>query len=285
MMPEHARRWGTLTAMDRRPPLPPHAPPHPSRRAAWRHAAGWLLLAQAGIARAGLPELVARVRQSVFPVGVFDPLASPRFQFRGTGFVVGDGRLLATSAHVLPEDAAQMPRLAMLVPNPRQPGDAATGSTRALAVQAIDRLRDVALLRIDGPPLPVLALAEAPAREGQSIALVGYPMGGSLGFAPVTHRGIVASIVPVALPGPTASQLDAAAVARLRQGPLDVYQLDATAFPGNSGGPLLDEASGQVLGLVNMVLANGSRESLLRTPLGVSFAVPVEHLRALLNRP
>jgi S1-C subfamily serine protease len=86
------------------------------------------------------------------------------------------------------------------------------------------------------------------------------------------------------LPPPTAAQLDAAAIARLRQPAFDIYQLDATAYPGNSGGPLLDADTGRVLGLLNMVLVKGNRESLLSQPSGISYAIPVEYLRALMER-
>jgi len=71
----------------------------------------------------------------------------------------------------------------------------------------------------------------------------------------------------------------------LRAARFDIYQLDGTAYPGNSGGPLLDSDSGQVLGIVNMVLVKNSRESLLSSPSGISYAIPVRYLRALLTRP
>ena len=236
------------------------------------------------VARAGLPEVVATARLSVVAVGLYDPLASPRFQFRGSGFVVGDGQLVATNAHVLPEDPTAMPRLALRTAGNRQPGAAPAPAVLPLVLVSVDRLRDVALLRFDGPPLPAMPLAEAPAREGQSVAFIGFPVGGLLGFAPVTHRAIISSVTPIVLPPPNAAQLDAAAIARLRQPHFDVYQLDGTAYPGNSGGPLFDADTGAVLGLVNMVLPKSSRESLLSEPSGISYAIPVEHLRALLNR-
>ncbi len=241
----------------------------------------WLALPPA---RAGLPEVVASARLAVVAVGVYDPLGSPRFNFRGTGFVVGDGQLLATSAHVLPDDPDAMRQLAMQPAGNRRSGADTPADARPLTLVALDRLRDVALLRFGGPPLPALALSDAPAREGQAVVFIGFPVGGLLGFAPVSHRGMVSSIAPVALPPPNAARLDAAAIARLRQPAFDIYQLDATAYPGNSGGPLLDVDSGAVLGLVNMVLVKNARESLLSAPSGISYAVPVEHLRALLDR-
>lgn len=249
----------------------------------------WLLAAVLPLplslpAQAGLPEVVAAARPSVMAVGVYDPVASPRFTFRGTGFVVGDGRHLATNAHVLPDEPVALSKLVLMFPGNRRVGVDAPAEIRGLTLIAIDRLHDVALLRFEGDLLPTLPLADAPAREGQSVAFIGFPIGSALGFAPVTHRGIVSSIVPFALPPPTAGQLDAAAIARLRRPPFVVYQLDATAYPGNSGGPLFDADSGQVLGLLNMVLVKSSRESALSQPTGISYAIPVEHLRALIER-
>ena len=230
---------------------------------------------------ADLPALIATVRASVLPVGTYSATDSPRFGFRGTGFVVGDGKLVATNFHVLAAgaDSDSGPRMAVL--RGRGPEGA---EVRAARVVATDREHDLALLRFEGEALPALRLGETAAREGQTIALMGFPIGGTLGFAPVTHHGIVASLTTVALPAANARQLDARAVARLRgDGNFEVIQLDATAYPGNSGGPVFDVESGAVIGLVNMVLVKGSRESALSSPTGISYAIPVRHLAELLQ--
>lgn len=232
-----------------------------------------------------LRAVVARARPSVVPVGTYSATGSPRFGFRGSGFVVGDGHHVATNAHVLPvaeSDAGS--RLAVLAQN-AAPGREA-GDVRFATLTTIDRAHDLALLRLDGPALAPLALAgpDLPA-EGTPIVLMGYPIGGALGFSPVTHRGIVASITTVALPAPTASQLDPRALARLRAGNFEVLQLDATAYPGSSGGPVLDADTGLVVGIVNMVLVRGSRETALSAPTGITYAIPVQRLRSLIDEP
>jgi S1-C subfamily serine protease len=231
---------------------------------------------------ADLRDIVSTVRNSVLPVGTYSATESPRFGFRGSGFVIGDGTLVATNYHVLPAftDSSLGPRLAVLVRKVL-----GAPEVRAARVYTSDRARDLAVLKIEGDPLVPLQLAEAgSAREGQSIALMGFPVGDALGFAPVTHRGIIASITSAALPAPTAQSLDPRAVARLREGAnFEVLQLDATAYPGNSGGPLFDAETGQVLGLVNMVLVKGSRESALSTPTGITYAIPVRYLHELLQ--
>lgn len=234
-------------------------------------------------ARAGLEELIAKAKPSVVAVGVFSPTGSPRFGFRGTGFVVEQGNVVVTNAHVLPDplpaaDAAEGLRVVV-------PASASDGAQlRPATLLRLDRSRDLALLRIDGPPLPALTLA-APGsvREGNAIAIIGFPLGGALGFTPVTHRGIVASITAIAPPAPTAQSLSPQAVNRLRQGSFDIYQLDATAYPGNSGGPVLDVPSGAVIAVINMVLVRGSKENALSAPSGISYAIPVQFVAGLLN--
>jgi S1-C subfamily serine protease len=259
---------------------------NPQRRAVLAAAAAALAAGHAGRARADLARVIATVRASVLPVGTFNPTDNPRFGFRGTGFVVGDGTLVVTNAHVLPPEGSADAGKRVAVMTGRRAGATGgeVGEGRVATVALTDRTRDLALLKLEGPPLPALTLDDPGAvREGQSIALMGFPIGGALGFAPVTHRGIVASITTIALPAATAAQLDPRAISRLRDGNFEVLQLDATAYPGNSGGPVFDADTGRVLGVVNMVLVKGSRESALSNPTGITYAIPVRHVRALLE--
>ncbi|NWG75095.1 MAG: trypsin-like peptidase domain-containing protein [Rubrivivax sp.] len=153
------------------------------------------------------------------------------------------------------------------------------------AVVTVDRARDLALLRFDGPPAPAHTLAElATIRESLSIAFIGIPIGGVLGFAPVTHRGIVSSITTVALPAARPGQLNEAAVRRLSEDPFEIYQLDAVAYPGNSGGPVFNAETSEVVDVINIVMVKGTRESALSNPTGLTYAVPVRFVRELLER-
>jgi S1-C subfamily serine protease len=119
-------------------------------------------------------------------------------------------------------------------------------------------------------------------RDGQGIFFTGFPLGAALGTVPVTHRGIISAVTPMAIPGGTDREINSAAIRQLRGGPLTVYQLDATAYPGNSGSALFDADSGDVLGIINMVYVKGSKESALSQPTGISFAIPVRHLIELM---
>jgi S1-C subfamily serine protease len=66
--------------------------------------------------------------------------------------------------------------------------------------------------------------------------------------------------------------------------PYDVYQLDATAFPGNSGSPVYRPESGEVIGLVNKVFVQESKEAALERPSGITYAIPVDYIKRLLRR-
>ena len=231
-----------------------------------------------------LSDLIDAAKPSVCAVGSFNALDSPRFRFRGTGFFVGDGSIVATCWHVLPDMTADtrpgISRLAIQIAGP----DGELG-VREAELLSSDRQHDLALLRLkDGPGPPVRLAPAGTAREGADVALIGFPIGGVLGFKPVTHRGIIASIVASALPALAARQLNEGSVTRLREGSFELLQLDATAYPGNSGGPLFDVATQQAVGIVNMVLIKGNRESALSQPTGITYAVPVRYLLELLAR-
>jgi serine protease Do len=231
---------------------------------------------------AGLADTVARVKPSVVIVGTFRATDSPRFQLRGTGFLVGDGQRLVTNAHVLPEGPAVTGEPVLVV-------QVRTGSgewqMRSVSLLGRDDARDLALLRMAGEPGPALKLGEAArVREGDVLAFTGFPIGGVLGYAPVTHRALVSSITAAALPSPSAQRLKEQAIRSLRQGTFEIFQLDATAYPGNSGGPLFDPDTGAVVGVMNMVLIKGTRESALTQPSGISYAIPVRHVHDLLQR-
>lgn len=62
-----------------------------------------------------------------------------------------------------------------------------------------------------------------------------------------------------------------------------MFQLDATSYPGNSGSPLYDPASGAVVGVLNMVFVRGAKENALSNPSGISYAIPARYLEALID--
>jgi S1-C subfamily serine protease len=241
----------------------------------------WLVAVSSGHG-AGLVDVVARTKLSIAAVGSYSAMDNPRFTFRGTGFVVGDGNSLVTNAHVLPERASDESKTSLAIQTAAGPG---RFEWRHASVTALDTEHDLVLLRFEGSPMPALSLAAAAdIREGLSVAFMGFPLGGVLGFTPVTHRGIISSITPIAMPTPTSNQLKDQNVRRLREGTFDIYQLDATSYPGNSGGPLVNADTGEVVGVLNMGLIRGSKESAITHPMGISYAIPARFVDELMKR-
>jgi serine protease Do len=235
-----------------------------------------------GATAAELADTIDRIKPSVVGIGTYQQTRSPRANLLGTGFVVGDGRHVVTNDHVLPEtlEAEHLEFLAVVVPRPR----GREGEVRRAARVAVDAARDLVLLRIEGEPLEPLALGNpGDVREGQAIAFTGFPIGALLGLVPATHRGTISAVTPIALPMRSSREIDSTMVRRLRNA-FDIYQLDATAYPGNSGSPLYDPRTGEVLGVVNMVFVKEGRESALDRPSGISYAIPVRYVRDLLEQ-
>jgi S1-C subfamily serine protease len=241
-----------------------------------------------GMAAAATPataqdrSVIEKVKASVVAVGTYQATRVPPFRFLGTGFVVGTGETAATSAHVLPAvlEAGADPEVLVALP----PAESTRSGVRRLTTLAIDRDTDLALLRMDGAPLPALTLRDsASVREGDSLLFTGFPVGNALGLFAATHRAMVAAIAPMALPSATSTQLDAKTVRSLRRPAIPIFQLDGTAHPGSSGSPLYDPANGEVVGVVNMGVVRATRESALAQPSGITYAVPSKHLISLLQ--
>jgi serine protease Do len=225
--------------------------------AAW----AYLFLSGVGPVSAGdLVQTVQVVKGSIVGVGTYSALRRPAMGLRGTGFVVLDGRHIITNYHVMPQkmDTADKERLVVVVKEDAQI------SQRDAKIVALDPEHDLALLL-----------------DGTEIAITGFPIGNILGIYPVTHRGIVSAITPVRIPQVDSRLLDANMILR---DPFDVYQLDITSFPGNSGSPVYDTSSGTVEAILNSTFIKETKEKALSEPSGISFAIPVVYVHLLLKK-
>jgi S1-C subfamily serine protease len=145
----------------------------------------------------------------------------------GAGVVVGS-HLVITSAHVI----AGM-----------QDTRVRSGSgQRYLAVPIlVDPRNDVAVLRVDALDAPPLRLPADLVGRGTASALIGYPRGGQL-----------QSDVAVVLGNYSATGHDIYGHGDVRR---QVYEVQATILPGESGSPLVD-ANGALIGLVFAASSN-----------------------------
>ena len=230
---------------------------------------------------AALPRTVAAVKPSVVGVGTYQRTRSPSTVFVGTGVVLGDGLSVITNAHVVPNLLSTQNNETLGVVT----GQGSNLSFRPATLVALDKEHDLAHLRLTGEPLPALRLADSnTAQEGQTLAFTGYPLGMVLGLYPVTHRATLSAITPVTLPAQNSRALDVKMLTQLQKAPFTIFQLDGTAYPGNSGSPLYDPATGDVFGVINMVLIKGLKESAITAPSGITYAIPARYIQELLQR-
>ena len=225
-------------------------------------------------------DVIKRVKPAVVAIGTFQQTRSPSADFRGTGFAVGDGLSVITNAHVLPAslNTDQKEMLGIIT------GEGANPTFRAAMVAGVDREHDLAHLRISGAPLPVLQLQDSEkVEEGEELAFTGFPLGMLLGMRHVTHRAMLSAITPIAIPASNARQLDAKTIAQMQRSPFAVFQLDGTAYPGNSGSPVFDPKTGGVVGIINMVYVKGVKENAISNPSGITYAIPGKYITRLLN--
>ena len=240
-----------------------------------------MVLAGAGAASAAdLPETVKGLKPSIVAVGTHQKTRKPPSKFLGTGFVVANGNYVVTNEHVFPKKVDRSNKEEAVIFT----GIGRTVTMRKVEKVAEDAAHDVAILRFAGPPLPALTFGNPDdVEEGQLIAFTGFPIGAVLGFYPVTHRGIVSALTPIAIPSVRQKQLDPKTIKRLRK-TFNVFQLDATAYPGNSGSPLYDPGNGEILGIVSSVFVKESKENLLSDPSGITYAVPISYAEVLLKQ-
>ncbi len=138
----------------------------------------------------------------------------------GSGFVVGPG-LVVTNAHVVAGIAHPMVQ---------------TGTNLlATSVISFDPRYDLAVLRVSGLNEPALPLDPQQVSRGVQAAVLGYPGGGLFR----------------ALPAGVMAEFEAEGRDIYGQGLTvrNVYEIQATVRPGNSGGPLV-QPDGQVIGVV-----------------------------------
>jgi len=231
-------------------------------------------------AHADVADTLLMVKPGVVGVGTFNPSGSPRANLQGTGFAVLDGRYVVSCAHIFlrPLDSEKKQTHAIFVGRDRQV------TVRTAQLIATDRARDLALLKIAGDPLPALKLGDSSSvREGWQLYFTGYPIGSVLGLNPSTHRAGLAAIIPIFTPVQNASQLNVRALKQAQQ-PYEVFELDAIAYPGNSGSPVWHPETGEVLGVVNSVYVKGAKEAALTAPSGISYAIPAKYVHQLLEQ-
>ncbi|MEI6893197.1 MAG: serine protease [Colwellia sp.] len=229
--------------------------------------------------KADFVDVVAKIKPSVVGVGVHTPTSQPQNILHGTGFVIGNGQYIVTNAHVLPSllNDNLLQKIAVFI------GSGKDATVRKAEIIATSSLYDLAILKVSGSALPAMILDnEVLHPDGKAIAFTGFPIGGILGLYPVTHRGIIASITPTVIPAVSSKQISLKMLQRMKN-PYLVYQLDATAYPGNSGSAMYDMKTGKVVGIINKIFVQSTKEGSISNPSGITYAIPVKFLHQVLR--
>jgi len=168
----------------------------------------------------------------------------------GSGFIVTEDGYVVTCQHVISKSR----RLRVKT---------SEGLADAKLI-AQDAENDLALLKIEGTYKPVSFSAASSAKLGQTIFTLGFPMPDLQGFEPKVTKGVISSLSGIS-------------------DDIRHYQIDAAIQPGNSGGPLADEA-GNIVGILEATLNPGyviqERGSL---PQNVNYALRKSYLMAFLE--
>lgn len=171
-------------------------------------------------------------------------------QSLGTGFLVSEDGLVATSNHVI-QDATSI--------------EVDFNGHKYLASKvAKDEANDLAIIRIDGefPYLEIKGSEET--MIGEEIFTVGFPNPELQGYEPKMTAGVISSMSGV-------------------QDDPTCYQISVPVQPGNSGGPLMAK-NGDVLGIIKAKL--GARAGLVTSgalPENVNYAVKSDYLNLLIK--
>jgi serine protease Do len=172
------------------------------------------------------------------PEGIpMQPGQRPQRQGQGSGFIVSADGLILTNAHVV--DGADEVKVKL---TDRREFEA--------KVLGVDRMTDVAVLKIKAENLPVVKLGNPhESQVGEPVLAIGSPYG----FENTATSGII-SAKSRSMPGGTY---------------VPFLQTDVAVNPGNSGGPLFN-LKGEVIGINSQIFSRTGGYQ------GLSFAIPID---------
>jgi serine protease Do len=224
----------------------------------------------------GFLAVLPRVKSATALIGMAPERLDGHLTGMGTGFFVAEAGLVLTSNHVVESHLKTKMAQWLRVWLPTLPKPAPC----RIAGYLSDPLHDLCLLRVDGDgslPAPLPIGWDHQIREGEEVALCGYPYGftnlfnrgkpGLRGINSVAQRAIVSAIWPCQ---------------SSRGSEVALMQLDALTNPGNSGSPVFLPSTGEVIGVLSGFLRNGSDGQVLNT--GISEAIPIHCLHNLMRR-
>ncbi|MFN0121819.1 MAG: S1C family serine protease [Blastocatellia bacterium] len=157
---------------------------------------------------------------------------------QGSGFIVTPAGAIVTCLHVIQGASSLLVRL---------PGGDAYKTTD---VVDFDEFKDIAIIRIRGFKMPVVALGDSDyVQQGENVIVISSP------------QGLVGSVTTGVISG------------MRRQDTHRLFQISAPISKGSSGGALFD-VNGMVIGIATSVFEAGQN---------INFAVPINYARGMIS--
>lgn len=196
------------------------------------------------------------VWRSIFPELFRDRVYEQKLKSLGSGFLISPDGYLITNEHVV-ENATE---ILVTMTN---------GEHYKAEIVGVDRLTDIALLKIEGKNGPYLELGDSDnLLVGEWVIALGNPFGlFELNDQPTVTVGVISAVDRDW--GQTESK-------RLY---MDMIQTDAAINHGNSGGPLVNSL-GQVIGM-NTFIFTGSQYQ--EGFIGIGFAIPINRIEEIVS--
>lgn len=249
-----------------------------------------------------LPGVLSQVRPAVVAIANWfeQPNGSVKIKVLGTGFCVDPAGIIVTCEHVLSEYLRQYSNYfeaKQQTPEKTEGFERLDFQTQEIKVlfyrvtehPTLERTmscvtkvaqfcmaktdRDFALLRLlPGEELPILNLGDSNALdEGMGVGVCGFPYGDILhktvGGAHASFQlGIVSAILP------------------FRGVPMEhfrSFQLDMLLNPGNSGGPVFLQETGEVVGIVTSTFQ--PQQQGIAIPSHLSYAIPINQIKPFVD--
>jgi serine protease Do len=196
-----------------------------------------------GIVRKAVPAVVSITTRRIEQDQFNQPVPTRGL---GSGFIVDSRGYILTNLHVV-EDADEI-KVAL-----------ADGRRFTATLVGGDRFTELAVLKIEGARLPVMALGEPRRLEvGETVVAIGNPLW--IEGGPTVTVGVVSAL---------GRSMEEEGLPVLH----NLIQTDAAINPGNSGGPLLD-LDGRVVGI---------NTALIQSAHGIGFAVSMTTARPVLR--
>lgn len=214
---------------------------------------------------------IGDVKESI--VGIAYRSSPEQAVILGSGFFVSDDGTILTSAHIYNQTPKEyLSNLCAIVMSKRDAHGGEEYAWLPINLVSKDDRNDIAFFKTDRRqetyPKPLMLGDSDKVELGDDVYFMGFPYAGNLmnegwGITLIANRGMISNI-----------KLDGGDELH----PRSFFIVDAASNPGNSGSPLIDEASNKVIGVMSVsfrIQSKTDKDLDIREPVHISGARPI----------